>query len=817
MAKVLESKSVSSAALPLSDLRVVECGEGVAAAFATKLMAILGAEVIKVERPAGDVTRERGPFFDDRVDPEQSGLFLYLNADKCGVTLNLSDPSDRARLDHLLASADVLVHNISLAERAVSRMETRSICASHPHLIVTNISAYGERGPRANYRAYELNVAHASGAAILAPLNSDRPELPPLKLFGHQMEFQGAIHAALATLAACFHRMKSGGGQSIEVSSQECVAAMLELSFVFYTYQERQTSRLGGRILGPWGIFDCADGKILLACVEEAQWQRLVELMGNPAWAQEEIFKDRLSRGRNSDALFLLIREWTKALTVNELFYGAQKIRIPVAPVNRMADVFADSHIRSRGFLRRLPMRDSMRAMEVPAVPFNSSVMGSKLERPAPRLGEHNVEFEELCRRRPDAAVSGVRARPNVAGPLSGVRVLDFSWVWQGPFCTLQLAHLGAEVIRIESAKRIDINRVIPPFADGEGGYNRAGSFNQWNQGKRSVLLNLESREGIEIARSLAPHCDLVVENFAPGVIGRMGLGYEALHELRPDLIMLSLSGYGQTGPYSRFVSYGGLLGAQSGLFSVSGYSNAQPRETGITYGDPNAGAFGAFAAVAALIHRARTGQGQYIDVALWEALEFVMPEAWLEYQMNGREPVVEGNRDRWIAPHNCYKSLGDAEHWISIAVRDDEEWRSLCCAMDQPALAADPRFRTRAARKQNEDELDVIITRWTSRHDRWEATEILQRAGVAAMPTLSNKDLAHDPHLRQRGFLVELEHPAVGRRIHAGVPWTMSETPCQVRRPAPLLGADTDDVLTTLLGYSPDRIADLRSTGVLT
>jgi CoA-transferase family III len=173
MARVLESETLSGA-LPLSDLRVVECGEGVAAAFATKLMAILGAEVIKVERPAGDVIRERGPFLDDRVDPEQSGLFLYLNADKCGVTLNLSDPGDRARLDRLLASADVLVHNIPLAERAVSGMETRSICASHPHLIVTNISAYGERGPRAHYRAYELNVAHASGAAILAPLNSDR-------------------------------------------------------------------------------------------------------------------------------------------------------------------------------------------------------------------------------------------------------------------------------------------------------------------------------------------------------------------------------------------------------------------------------------------------------------------------------------------------------------------------------------------------------------------------------------------------------------------------------------------------------------------
>jgi crotonobetainyl-CoA:carnitine CoA-transferase CaiB-like acyl-CoA transferase len=330
------------------------------------------------------------------------------------------------------------------------------------------------------------------------------------------------------------------------------------------------------------------------------------------------------------------------------------------------------------------------------------------------------------------------------------------------------------------------------------------------------VLLNLEDPKAIAIARELAAHCDIGVENFAPGVIGRLGLGYEALRERRPDLIMLSLSGYGQTGPYSRYVSYGGLLGAQSGLFSVSGYSGAQPGETGITYGDPTAGAFGAYAAVAALIHRERTGQGQYIDLALWEALEMVMPEAWLEYAMNGREPTAFANRDRWMAPHNCYKSEGDAEQWIAIAIGTDQEWRALCQVMGDSSLADDPRFRTAALRKRHEDELDTIVTRWTSQRDRWEATELLQRAGVAAIPTLSNKDLAFDPHLRERGFLVELDHPEVGRRVHAGVPWTMSVTPCKVRKPAPLLGADTEDVLMTLLGYSLDQIRELRDAGVL-
>jgi crotonobetainyl-CoA:carnitine CoA-transferase CaiB-like acyl-CoA transferase len=812
--------------LPLDGVRVVECGDGVAAAFATKLMALLGAEVIKVESPAGDSTRFRGPFFEDRIDPEASGLFLYLNADKSGVSLDLQAASDRAKLQELLADADILVHNIPPHERASLQMESAAIHATHPDLIVTGISAYGDWGPRAGWRAYELNTIHAGGVAALAPLCSKRADLPPLKLYGHQAEFQAANHAAFATLAAWFHRLRGGDGQVIEVSAQECLVAMLELSLLFYTYAGLRTSRLGGRLLGPWRIFDCRNGKLLLACVEEHQWQSLVRLMGEPEWAGEEIFKDRLTRGRNSDALSLLMEDWVSQWDVTELFHACQQRRIPAAPVNRMADIFADRHLRERNFFALLPLRDEAHGIEVASMPFKASDMGWRLERPAPRLGEHNGQVllpggpaKSKTGFSPSSSDLEAKARAHLEsgdGPLAGIRVLDFSWVWQGPFCTLQLAHLGADVIRVESAKKPEINRLIPPFADGKAGVNRAGSFNQWNQGKRSILLDLTNPAAVEIARSLVQHCDLVVENFAPGVIGRMGLGYEQLREFKPDIIMLSLSGYGQTGPYSRYVSYGGLLGAQSGLFSVSGYTSSEPGETGITYGDPNSGALTVFAAVAALIHRAHTGRGQYIDVSLWEALETVMPEAWLEYTMNGREPAVTANRDRWKAPHNCYKSKGDAEEWITIAVGNEAEWVALCAAIGQPELARDPRFASAALRQQNEDELDALITSWTVERDRWEAAEVLQRAGVAAIPTLTNKDLALDAHLRERGFLVELEHPEVGRRTHAGVPWTMSRSPCKVRRPAPILGGDTDGVLTSLLGYSAEKIASLRHNGVI-
>jgi crotonobetainyl-CoA:carnitine CoA-transferase CaiB-like acyl-CoA transferase len=812
--------------LALDGVRVVECGDGVAAAFATKLMALLGAEVIKVESPAGDSTRWRGPFFDDHVDPEASGLFLYLNADKSGVTLDLQAASDRSKLDQLLATADILVHNIPPYKRASLQMESAAIHAAYPNLIVTGISAYGDCGPREGWRAYELNTIHASGVAALAPLCSKRADLPPLKLYGHQAEFQAANHAAFATLAAWFHRLRRGNGQAIEVSAQECLAAMLELSLLFYTYAGLRTSRLGGRLLGPWKIFDCRNGKLLLACVEEHQWQALVRLMGEPEWAREEIFKDRLMRGRNSDALSLLMQDWFSQWDVTELFHACQQRRIPAAPVNRMAEIFVDRHLRERNFFALLPLRDEIRRIEVASMPFKPSDMGWRLKQPAPRLGEHNEQIlqRELASKSAagfslSSSDSGAKAygqSESGKGPLAGIRVLDFSWVWQGPFCTLQLAHLGAEVIRVESAKKPEINRLIPPFADGKAGVNRAGSFNQWNQGKRSILLDLGNPAAVGIARSLVQHCDLVVENFAPGVIGRMGLGYDQLRELKPDIIMLSLSGYGQTGPYSRYVSYGGLLGAQSGLFSVSGYNSSEPGETGITYGDPNSGALAVFAAVAALIHRAHTGRGQYIDVSLWEALEMVMPEAWLEYAMHGREPAVTANRDLWTAPHNCYKSRGDAEEWLSIAIGNEAEWAAFCAAIGQPELAYEPHFATAALRKQNENELDSIITCWTVARDRWEAAELLQRAGIAAIPTLTNKDVALDRHLRERGFLVELDHPEVGKRTHAGVPWTMSATPCKVRRPAPILGVDTDEVLRSLLGFSRSEIESLRRDRVI-
>jgi benzylsuccinate CoA-transferase BbsF subunit len=399
--------------------------------------------------------------------------------------------------------------------------------------------------------------------------------------------------------------------------------------------------------------------------------------------------------------------------------------------------------------------------------------------------------------------------------PLEGIRVADFTWVWAGPFCTLQLAHLGEQVIRIESAKRTCVTRLLPPFADGQPGTNRSGYFNQYNQGKLSLALDLKQPEAVAVARDLVAQCDIVCENFAAGVMERIGLGYPVLRQIKPDLIMIALSGYGASGPESEFVSYGPAQVPLSGMSSLTGYAGWPPMHVGISYGDPTGGLHGAVALLAALLHRAATGEGQYIDLSQQETSIAVLGEGMLEQSMTGRQPPRTGNRVPHMAPHGVFRCAGE-QRWVAIAVRDDADWQRLAGAMGRPALAADPRFTSLAARKANEDALEVLVTEWTLPRPPEEVVAALQRAQVPASLSMDSRDITADEQLAQSGFFVHLPHPEVGTRLHLGIPWRMSATPCAVRHAAPCLGQHTDDVLERIVGYTPEHIAALRVRGVL-
>jgi crotonobetainyl-CoA:carnitine CoA-transferase CaiB-like acyl-CoA transferase len=398
--------------------------------------------------------------------------------------------------------------------------------------------------------------------------------------------------------------------------------------------------------------------------------------------------------------------------------------------------------------------------------------------------------------------------------PLEGIRVVDLSWVWAGPYTALQLGHLGAEVIKVESTLRPDINRRIPPFAEGRAGLDRGGSFNQWNQNKRSIALDLSNPKATLIVRELVKKSDVVIENFSAGVLDKMGLGYQQLRQDNPRLVMASLSGFGQTGPISRNVAYGATVMAIGGLTAMTGYRGQEPRSAGLSYPDPNSALHADFAILAALWRRDRTGQGEYIDCSLLEAMVAVMPEGLMAQVMRGEQPERDENRDPVLAPYGVFRCAGE-DNWISICVRDENEWRNLCTAMNQQELAIDPRFATASARKRKEDELDAIINSWTRNFDFLELEQSLQRAGVAAAAVASAREVAADRHLEARGFFVRLDHPETGPFTHAGVPWHFSATPVSVRRPAPQLGEATEYVMREILGYSDADVRKLQADGV--
>jgi crotonobetainyl-CoA:carnitine CoA-transferase CaiB-like acyl-CoA transferase len=410
--------------------------------------------------------------------------------------------------------------------------------------------------------------------------------------------------------------------------------------------------------------------------------------------------------------------------------------------------------------------------------------------------------------------------------PLDGIRIADFTWVWAGPYCTLQLAHLGADVIKIETKTRPCVTRVLPPWPDGKpGGMNRSGYFNQYSQGKRSITLNFKQPAAHEIARKIIAQSDVVINNFAHGVIEKMGFGYEAVKQIKPDIIMISLSGYGDTGPYADYIAYGPAQVPLSGLSSLTGYRGWPPMHSGFSYADPNAGIHGAFAILTALYHRNKTGEGQYIDMSQWECAMTLLPEGILEYTMNGAEPERIGNEDPQMAPHGIYKCLDRPEQvagniidqFVAIVAADDAEWGRLAKAIGHPELGADPRFATLAARKANEAELDNIISEWTESRRASDAADILQAAGVAAAVAADNRYLdEEDPHINSRGYFVELEHAEVGVKKHCGIPWKMSRTECAVRAPAPCIGQHTDEILTDLLGYGSEEIDRLRAQDAL-
>ncbi len=403
--------------------------------------------------------------------------------------------------------------------------------------------------------------------------------------------------------------------------------------------------------------------------------------------------------------------------------------------------------------------------------------------------------------------------------PLQGARVLDFTWVWAGPYATMLLAMLGAEVIKIEGPRSLDLGRrsIVWPVAEPEPleiPVNQGASFNSINMSKLGVTIDLQKPEGVDLARRLVGISDVVVDNMRAGSMEGLGLGYEALREIKPDIIVLSSTGRGSQGPERDYAGYATIHCAIGGSAHITGYEDQPPSTTTGDVDLMNATA-AAFAVVAALYHRAQTGEGQFIDYSQCEGVTSLIGEVLLDYEMNGRSPGRVGNRDELMAPHNLYPCWG-VDRWVALAVEADEEFAALARVMGRPELASDPRFADAASRKRNEAELDVLIAEWTRPRDRDRVVEMLCEADLAAAPSRNAEELYRDPHLRERGAFVEVDHPEVGRREFVGVPWKMSGYEPPVRH-APLLGEHNDHVFRGLLSLGDADLAELRREGVIT
>ena len=400
-------------------------------------------------------------------------------------------------------------------------------------------------------------------------------------------------------------------------------------------------------------------------------------------------------------------------------------------------------------------------------------------------------------------------------GPLSGVRVTEFTSAWAGPYATCLLGFLGAEVIKVESRKRLDHSRFTSfTTARTFSGPDESPVFDNLNLNKRSVCLNLSHPKAVEIARRLVGTSDVVVENMRPGVITRLGLGYDALREVKSDIVYLSSSACGQTGPDRGNVGYAPNFAGAAGLSHVTGYPDWPPS---ILSGaiDLRSATTAAFAILAALLYRQRTGEGQRIDLASQEAIAMLNADALMDFFLNQRIRTRVGNRHDTMAPHNCYRCRGD-DHWISIAVDSDDEWRALCGVIGRPELLDDERFSRADARWRNQDVLDEIVGAWAATQDDYAAMHALQAAGVAATPSLSNKALFEDPHVIERQAFVQVEHPVLKHDWVVAPPWRLSETPATIRRRSPLLGEDSRAVFEELLGMSGDEIRRLEEEQVI-
>ena len=786
---------------PLGGLRVVDLSTWIAGAYCTKLLADGGAEVIKVESPHGDPLR-RWSASGAVIPPVGDGaLFNFLGASKRSVVVEAESADDLARLHALLASADAVVwsRGSPVAEHRASA--PGEIRRSHPHLTVTSITPFGLEGPWHDKAATEFTLQAWSGAVI--GLARGKPDRAPVFVGGQIGEWLSGVFGAIGTLASL--RRGDADGELVDVAMLEALAMCLTYYPVTFHDQLGRPMRRRRYVPTP-GVGAARDGLVGLGCGTGQQWLDFCVMVEHPEWMDDQrLFLDRTALAPTIDA-------WVAERTVAEVLDLASAFRIPNAPIANGANLTTIEHFRARESFAANPRDGSVN----PRPPFRLGAGRLRAPEPAPRLGEHSID-EVLQGER--TGTRSAAAPPRL--PFQGLRVLDMTAYWAGPFTGHLLALLGAEVIHLESPSRPDGVRLVGGVPQTEDRFwERGPIFAALNTNKKSMTIDIGDQRGIDLVRRFIATCDVVVENYTPRVLDQLGLDFETLKAVRPDLLMLRMPGFGLDGPWRERSAFAFVIEDASGLTWLTGHQDLPPIEP-YCVGDPNAGLHALFGLMLALEHRERTGEGGLVEAAMVDAAVNVAAEQAIEFSAYGALLARAGNRGPCAAPQNLYQVAGPDEYgrddcWIAIAVATDEQWESLRRALGEPEWAADPALATAAGRVREQDRIDAFLQEWCRARSADEVVERLWDEGVPVGKVVQPHRQPDLPQLAARNFFEVVDHPVIGRSRYSTLPMRFSRGPERLhQRHAPLLGEHNAELLGEL-GLTRSEIDALEADGII-
>ena len=789
--------------MTFNGLRVVEIGSGVALGYCGKLFAELGAEVIKIEPPEGDPLRVAPPLVEAERGRRDSAYFAWLNTHKKSVVADLAVKPDRGCVLEVLSEAHVLLDGRPIAEIDSSPLTHAEIRSAMPSLIVTAISWFGEHGP---YRAFKVTDATCRALAGLVRPNGP-VEGPPILGNDGQLGIIAGLASFIPTAAALYGR---GFGKRFSVSIHDAALTAAEYG-VAVAAANGEPPRLGINRTSrhyPCGVFPTREGMLGVTVVTPAQWRAFATMLGVPELADDPRFKqERVKCAAEIDAVMLprLLER-----TAEEWFARALELKLPVVPVPDMATLLQQDVHRERGAF--VPIAIGTAAFEAPANPLRLQYVRRRGGR-APQLGQHPAAWTLDAGQWTADAVAG-----SGKGLLAGLRIVDLTMGWAGPSATRHLADLGAEVIKVEACQYPDwwrgTDRTTPAYVQDQQ-YEKSRWFQAMNRNKLGVTLDLTSRNGMTLFKRLVATADGVIENYSVEVLPKLGIDYIALSQVKPDLVMVSMPAFGADNKWSACRAYGSTLEQASGLPTVTGRPQDPPTLNHIAYGDPVGGYNAAAALIVALLHRKRTGLGQYVDLSQVECMLPLAAPAIIEQSVTGTVAPRRGNRHPAFVPHGVFPTA-DADGWIAIAVSDNAAWRALATLIGRSDLAAAAAFADAKARRAREDEIDALVSAWTRTQHGDAAMAALQAAGVAAGVARGALDLLTDPHLEARGFWQATQHVVIGRHMQASAPYRESDKPYGIASPAPLLGEHNAAILGEALGLSAEDLQRLEREGII-